>query len=187
MEDSFDILTDHIEKIIPLSSEDKEFIIRHFQLKRFKKHQYIVNEGERAKYHYFIISGLTKLVYLDQNGKEHIVSFAMEDWWESDFFAFYTKTLATLSLICLEDTTVLSLNHDDYIKLCNENPKMLKFFLEKANYGFLGMQRRILSFLTLNTSQRYEHFLKQYPKLLNRLPKSQLAAYLGVSRESLSR
>jgi CRP-like cAMP-binding protein len=184
---SFDLLIKHIEKIVPLSSDDKEFIISHFHLKRYKKHQFIVSEGERAKYHYFIISGLTKLVYLDQTGKEHIVSFAMEDWWESDFYAFYTQTSATLSLICLEDTTLLALNYDDYIKLCNENPKLVKFFLEKANYGFLGLQRRILSFLTLNTSQRYGNFLKQYPNLINRLPKSQLAAYLGVSRESLSR
>ncbi|MND99656.1 DNA-binding transcriptional dual regulator Crp [compost metagenome] len=187
MDTNFEILLKHIETIISLTSEDKEIIVSHFQLKRYKKHQYIINEGDHAKYHYFIISGLTKLVYLDQSGKEHIVSFAMEDWWESDFYAFYTGTAATLSLICLEDTTVLALKYDDYIKLCNEHPKMLRFFLEKANHGFLGLQRRILSWLTLNTVQRYEHFLKQYPKLKNRLPKSQLAAYLGVSRESLSR
>ena len=187
MENNYDILIKHIEKVISLTLDEKEFIKSHFILKIYKKHQYIINEGEMARYHFFIISGLTKLVYLDQLGKEHIVSFAMEDWWESDFYAFYTKSPASLSLICLEDTTVLALKYEDYFKLCNDNPKMTRFFLEKANYGFLGMQRRILSWLTLNTSQRYKYFLKQYPNLKNRLTKNQLAAYLGVSRESLSR
>ncbi|MEZ0453651.1 Crp/Fnr family transcriptional regulator [Sphingobacterium thalpophilum] len=182
-----DILIKHIEEVVSLTPEEAEFIVNHFKLKRYKKHQFIIQEGDKAIYHYFIISGLTKLVYLDQSGKEHIVSFAMEDWWESDFYAFYTGTPATLSLICLEDTTVLALNNADYFKLCQESPTMQRFFLEKANFGYLGMQRRVLSSLTLNAAQRYEQFLKQYPKLSNRIPKSQLAAYLGVSRETLSR
>ena len=64
---------------------------------------------------------------------------------------------------------------------------MQYFFLEKANFGFLGAQRRIISWLTSNAQERYEQLLKQYPMLIQRVPKSQLAAYLGVSRETLSR
>ncbi len=180
-------LRKHIEKIVPLTDAEATLILNHFSLKRYKKHQFIIQEGDAVNHHYFIVSGLTKLVYNDSAGKEHIVSFAMEDWWESDFYAFYTQTPATMSLICLEDTVMCCLTLDDYRKLCDEFSKMQKFFLEKANFGFLAAQRRILSWLTSNTTERYEQLLKQYPALVQRVPKSQLAAYLGVSRETLSR
>ena len=134
-----------------------------------------------------MVSGLLKLVYTDDTQKQHIVSFAMEDWWESDYYAYYTQTEATMSLECLEDTEVFCLSFDDYKKLCDGLQKMEHFFLEKAVFGFLGSQRRILSWLTSSAKERYEQLLKRYPALIQRVPKSQLAAYLGVSRETLSR
>ncbi|MBB6127324.1 Crp/Fnr family transcriptional regulator [Mucilaginibacter lappiensis] len=182
-----EILRRHIEKIVPLSDEEFAFVWAHFTAKKYKKHQFLIQKGEAVKYHYFVLSGLLKLVYTDEAGKEHIVSFAMEDWWESDFYAFYTQTKATMSLECLEDTKVLCLSLDDYKKLCDGLQKMVRFFLEKANFGFIGSQRRIISWLTLSSKERYEQLLKQYPSLIQRVPKSLLAAYLGVSRETLSR
>ncbi|MCE7065051.1 Crp/Fnr family transcriptional regulator [Dyadobacter sp. CY326] len=177
----------HIEQIVPLTDDEFQFISDHFTNKKYKKHQFLIQEGQPVKYHYFILSGLLKLVYTDGTGKQHIVSFAMENWWESDFYAYYTQTEATMSLECLEDTEVLCLTLADYKKLCDTLPKMQRFFLEKANFGFLGAQRRIISWLTSNAQARYEQLLKQYPLLIQRVPKSQLAAYLGVSRETLSR
>jgi CRP-like cAMP-binding protein len=182
-----EVLRKHIEKIVELTEEEAALILSHFTLKTYKKHQFMTQEGDMVKFNFFIVSGLTKLVYNDGDGKEHIVSFAMEDWWESDFYAFYMKTRATMSLVCLEDTVVYCLTIENYHKLCNEFPKMQRFFLEKATFGFLAAQRRILSWLTYNTAERYDQLLKQYPALIQRVPKSQLAAYLGVSRETLSR
>ncbi|MEO7214567.1 MAG: Crp/Fnr family transcriptional regulator [Mucilaginibacter sp.] len=182
-----DKLRKHIEKIVPLSDTEYAFVLSHFTTKNFKKHQFLIQDGDAVKHHFFILSGLLKLVYTDDTTKQHIVSFAMEDWWESDFHAYYTQTEATMSLICLEDTEVLCLTLENYRNLCDGLQKMEKFFLEKANFGFLGAQRRIISWLTSSAKERYEQLLKQYPSLIQRVPKSQLAAYLGVSRETLSR
>lgn len=180
-------LREHIEKIVPLSDEEFAFILPHFVIKKFMKHQFLIQEGEPANYHYFVLSGLLKLVYTDNNGKQHIISFAMEDWWESDFYAYYTQNKSTMSLICLEDTQVMCLSLENYRILCDKVQKMERFFLEKANFGFLAAQRRIISWMTSDAKERYEQLLKQYPSLIQRVPKSQLAAYLGVSRETLSR
>jgi CRP-like cAMP-binding protein len=177
----------HIEKIIPLTDDEFDFVISHFSTKKFKKHQFLIQKDEPVPYSYFIITGLVKLVFTDESGKEHIVSFAMEDWWESDFYAYYTQTKATMSLECLEDTEVLCCTLEDYKKLCDGLQKMERFFLEKATFGFLGSQRRIISWLTSNSKERYEQLLKQYPTLFQRVSKSQIASYLGVSRETLSR
>ncbi len=180
-------LREHIEKVVPLSDDEFAFVISHFTTKKFKKHQFLIRDGEPVKHHFFVLSGLLKLVYTDDTLKQHIVSFAMEDWWESDFYAYYTQTESTMSLISLEDTDVLCLTLKDYRDLCSGSQKMEKFFLEKANFGFLGAQRRIISWLTSNAKERYDQLLKQFPALIQRVPKSQLAAYLGVSRETLSR
>lgn len=180
-------LRQHIEKVVPLTDDEFAFVSSHFTTKKFKKHQFLIQEGDFVKYHYFIISGLLKLVFTDDTGKPHIVSFAMEDWWESDFYAYYTQTEATMSLECIEDTEVLCLALDDYKKLCDDLQKMERFFLQKANFGFLAAQKRIISSLTSNSKERYEQLLKQYPLLIQRVPKRLLAAYLGVSRETLSR
>lgn len=177
----------NIEKVVPLSDEEFEFISRHFIVKTFKKHQFLVQPGEKVRYNYYVISGLLKLVYTDANLKEHILAFAMEDWWDSDFHAYYTQTEATLSLECLEDTVVLCLSLENYRALLADMPKMEHFILERVTLGFLAGQRRILSLLTTSAKERYEHLAKQYPALLQRVPKTQLAAYLGVSRETLSR
>lgn len=177
----------HIEKIIPVSDDEFEFIASCFTYKKYKKHQFLIQEGELVLYNYFVLKGLLKLVYTDEAGKEHIVGFAMEDWWETDFPAYYQQSAATMSLECVEDTEVLCLQLEDYKKLCARLPKLEHFFLEKAYMGFIAAQQRTISMMTTGIKERYDQLVKKYPSLVQRVPKSLLAAYLGVSRETLSR
>lgn len=183
----YEILREHIEKQVGLTDAEFAFVQEHFSIRKYKKHQFIIQEGEAVPYSYFIVSGLLKLVHYDDSGKGHIVSFAMEDWWESDFYAYLTETKASLSLECVEDTVVLCITFADYRKLCAGLQKVEAFFLEKVHFGNIAAQRRILSLLTSNAKERYEQLLKQYPSLVQRVPKALLAAFLGVSRETLSR
>jgi len=181
------ILREHIGKIVPLTDDEFAFVCAHFTLKSYKKREFLIQEGKSVRYAYFVLSGLLMLIHNDESGKQHIVSFAMEDWWESDFLAYHTQTKATMSLQCLEDTEVCCLSLEDYQKLCAGLQKMEHFFLRKANAGHIGSQQRILSFLISNATERYQQLIKRYPSLIQRVPKSLLASYLGVSRETLSR
>lgn len=183
----YHILRSHLEKHVELTDAEFEIVKSHFSFRQYKKHQFIIQEGEPARYSYFILSGLLKLVHYDETGKAIIVSFAMEDWWESDFQAYLTGANATLSLECIEDTSVLRISLADYRTLCDSLQKVQSFFLEKAHFGNIAAQRRILSLLTSNARERHDLLLKQYPSLFQRVPKSMLASYLGVSRETLSR
>ncbi|WP_353145389.1 Crp/Fnr family transcriptional regulator [Chryseobacterium sp.] len=181
------ILRTHIEKIVPLNDEEFEFISSCFTYRKYKKHQFLIQEGEPVPYNFFVLKGLLKLVYTDETGKEHIIGFAMEDWWETDFPAYYQQVKATMSLECVEDTEVLCLRLEDYRKLCSVLPKLEHFFLEKAYMGFIAAQQRTISTMTTGIKDRYDQLLKKYPSLIQRVPKSLLAAYLGVSRGTLSR
>ncbi|WP_276381849.1 Crp/Fnr family transcriptional regulator [Flavobacterium sp. H4147] len=180
-------LRSHIEKVVDLTDEEVAFIVSHFEVKKFRKGDFIIEEGNEVKDVYFVLSGLIKLVYEDKDARKHIVSFAMEDWWETDFQAFYTQSKAQLTLECIEDTTVYSLSLENFEKLCSDLSKMERFFLRKSIAGHIGSQQRILSFLTSNARERYEQLLLKNSSLLQRVPKSSLASYLGVSRETLSR
>lgn len=111
----------------------------------------------------------------------------MEDWWETDYLAFNTKTKATMSLQCLENSDILCITLKDYHNLCSNLPKIEHFFLQKATSGHIASQQRILSLLSSNAQERYEQLLKRYPFLFQRVSKTLLASYLGVSRETLSR
>lgn len=180
-------LRSHIEEIARLTDDEFLFVRSHFSLENYKKNDFLIRQGESVKYCYFVVSGLLKLIYDDKDGKQHIVSFSMEDWWESDFSAYFTQTKAKMSLQCIENTSVFSLSLKDYEKLSMELPRMERFFLKKSNAGHIASQNRILSFLTSNAKERYEQLLQQYPVLFQRVPKTLLASYLGVSRETLSR
>ncbi|UYQ91202.1 Crp/Fnr family transcriptional regulator [Chitinophaga horti] len=177
----------HIGKVVSLTDDEFADVLAHFSLQTFKKRQQIIQEGKEVKYLYFILSGLVKLVYTDRDINQHILSFAMEDWWETDFQAFYQQQKALLSLECIEDTAVYRLSLASFFDICQQSPKMQSFFLQKSIGGHISSQKRILSFLTSNAKERFDQLIETSPSLIQRVPKSTLAAYLGVSRETLSR
>ncbi|MCE7054170.1 Crp/Fnr family transcriptional regulator [Algoriphagus sp. AGSA1] len=177
----------HIEEVIALTDDEFASVSSYFFLQKFKKGAFLIRQGERVPYTYFVLSGLLKLIHTDESGKEHILSFAMEDWWETDYLAFTTNTRARMSLQCLEDSDILCISLLDYKNLCLAYPKIEHFFLQKATSGHIASQQRILSLLSSDAKERYEGLLKRYPALVQRVPKSLLASYLGVSRETLSR
>lgn len=180
-------LRSHLEKTGVLTDEEFALISRHFELKDFQKHQTLFESGMLVNHAYFVISGLLKLVYTDADAQEYIVSFAIEDWWESDFYAYFTQSRASMTLSCLEASTLYCLSLKNYHELSTKVPNMARFFLQQANMGFVGAQQRIISLLTTSARERYEQLRLQSPSLLQRVSKTQLASYLGVSRETLSR
>jgi CRP-like cAMP-binding protein len=177
----------HIEKITPLSDAEFEYVISHFVPKKLRKHQFLVQESERVENDYFVLNGCLKAYAFDKTGKEYIMQFAMEDWWITDYRAYFNQTPATLHVDCLEESHLLALPLHNREKLCSEMHIMEHFFRKKSSAGYVALQQRILSLMNLTAKERYEAFVKQYPKLIQRVPKTLIASYLGVSRETLSR
>lgn len=180
-------LRTHIEKIVALTDDEFEFISGHFTTKKLKKHQFLIQEHSYVTHDFWVVKGLVKAYHTDMDGKAHIMQFAREDWWVTDYRAYFNQTKASLNLDCLEDTEVLCLSLENREKICSALHKVEHFFRKKSNAGYVALQGRILSLLNSNAKERYEQFLDQYPTLLQRVPKTLIAAYLGVSRETLSR
>ncbi|MCU0239036.1 MAG: Crp/Fnr family transcriptional regulator [Pyrinomonadaceae bacterium] len=180
-------LSQHFAEIISLTDEEFDYVFSHFKTKKLKKHQFLVQAGDIVPNEFFVVKGLIKAYQIDESGKEHIIKFAMENWWITDYQAFFNQSRATLYVDCVEDVEMLCLSLENREKLCSELHKIEHFFLQKTSSAYISMQRRILSLLNSNAKERYEQLLQQYPQLFQRVPKTLIASYLGVSRETLSR
>lgn len=180
-------LRKHIEEIVSLTTEEFNHILSHFKPLNRNKHQFVIQEGDLVSKEYWVIKGCLKSCFFDLDGKEYILQFAMENWWVTDYQAFSTRSGATISVDCLEDCELLYITYEDREKLSAEMHKMERFWSRKTKAGYIALQNRILSLLKDPAKERFEKLTAQYPHLIQRVPKKMIAAYLGVSRETLSR
>ena len=181
------LLRQQIERIIQITDTEFDYILSHFTIKKFKKHQFVIQLGEGVPNDYFVLSGCLKSYFTDHNGKEHILQFGMPDWWITDYQAYYNQSKATINIDCIEETELLCLSYVNREKLCAEIHKVEHFFRKKTNKRNVALQQRILSLLSNNAKEKYDHLLHLYPQLFQKVPKQLIAAYLGVTRETLSR
>jgi CRP-like cAMP-binding protein len=182
-----EILKEHIMKTVSLTDDQFDYFFSRFKHQSYKKGQVIIADGDEVECEYFVLEGCLKSFYINDDLKMFILQFAMPTWWASDYNALYNHSRATISVDCITDAEVLCLSNDDREKLCNELHNAEHFFRWRTNRGYVAANKRLLSFMNNNVKYRYEELLKLYPELYDIVPKTLIAAYLGVSRETLSR
>jgi CRP-like cAMP-binding protein len=182
-----ELLIRNLGKHVSLTDEEIETIESLFTFKKFRKHQYILQEGDIARYETFIIKGVTRTYEVDEKGQEHIVQFGLEDWWVGDLYSFLTETASLYNIDCLEDTEVMRISRPDLELLYLEVPKMERHFRILFQNAFIASTRRVSSVLTKPALERYEDFIRQYPQIEQRVANHQVASYLGITPQSLSR
>jgi CRP-like cAMP-binding protein len=180
-------LKSHVANMATLTDDEFDYFFSHFKRISLKKGQAIITAGDTVDCEYFVVSGCLKTFYINDDLKMFILQFAMPTWWASDYNALYNNSKATIHVDCVTDAEILCITGDDREKLCREMSNAGHFFRWRTNKGYVAAQKRLLSFMNNNVKFRYEELLKQYPELYNLVPKNLIAAYLGVSRETLSR
>jgi len=185
--DKREILKQHVLRFVKLTDDEIDLFVSHFKEHNFKKGQVVLGEGDRVDQEYFVLSGCLKAFFINDETKMYILQFAMPTWWTSDYGALYSNTRASISIDCITDAEVLSLSNADREKICSEVHAIQHFFRWRTNKGYVASQRRLLSFMNNDAKSRYEELMNMYPQLYNMVPKQLIAAYLGVSRETLSR
>lgn len=181
------LLKEHIAKFTSLTGDEFEDFFGRFQPQSFKKGQIIISPGDKVACEYFVLSGCLKSFFINDDLKMFILQFAMPTWWASDYNALYSDTKATISVDCVTDAEVLCLSNEDREEVCKKIRQVEYFFRWRTNKGYVAAHKRLLSMMNNDVKRRYEELMAQYPELYNMVPKQLIAAYLGVSRETLSR
>jgi CRP-like cAMP-binding protein len=182
-----ELLKLHVAKVVKLTDEEFDYFFSHLKPQACTKKQSLISPGDTVTCEYFVTSGCLKTFHIGNESKIFILQFAMTNWWASDYNALYMGGKATVGIDCITDSSVLCLTFKDLEKLCSEIRALEYFFRWRSNKGYVALQKRLLSYVNKDVKQRYEELIKQYPLLYQMVPKHLIAAYLGVSRETLSR
>ena len=183
----FENILNNVQRYVTLDANDKQQFASIVQRKRVKRRQFIVQPGFVCSHQSYVESGAFRSYYVNEEGIDHTIQFAIEDWFISDFNSYINQTPASLYVEALEDSTVLQIGYDDVENLCRKNAKFERFFRLVAQKSFAFSQRRILSNLGKSAEERYLEFQSMYPSITNRVPQYTIASYLGMSPEFLSK
>jgi len=180
-------LIDHFKNYIPLNAgEIKEFYNRVTE-RRIKRRQMILQEGLICKHYSFVVKGCLRMYGVDNKGVEHNIQFAAENEWIADIGSFHSGKPSRLFIEALEPSVVLQIENQDLYHLYRSIPKLDRIFKVIIENKFVELQTRVLQNISSTAQERYQSFLGQYPNLALRLPNTQIASYLGITPEFLSK
>ncbi|OJJ16273.1 hypothetical protein BKI52_33810 [marine bacterium AO1-C] len=180
-------LLTHITEQINITETEFAQSLEYFEQVHFKKKALVIRADELVDRQFFVLKGCLRSYLLDDQEREHTVQFAIENWWVSDFTAYFTGAKSILYVECLENCVLLSIHKSTLERLYKEVPTLEKFFRRKLENAFVSFQKRIISNLYKTAEERYQEFITNYPNIEQRVRNYQIASYLGITPESLSR
>jgi CRP-like cAMP-binding protein len=183
----YDLILKNIARFIQLTPEETDRFTSVLKPRTLRKRQYLVQAGDVFRYECFVNKGSLRTYHIDNNGQEHIVMFAFEDWWTGDMYSFLSGQPALYNVDALEDAELLLIEKSQLEQLYIDIPKFDRFFRILLQNAYISMQRRISDNMSLTAEERYLDFIKRYPHFEQRLSQKQIASYLGITPESLSR
>jgi CRP/FNR family transcriptional regulator, anaerobic regulatory protein len=184
---NIDPLINYFNNFIPLNSEEKNLVIAKFHPRLYRKKQYVLQEGDVCTQFNFVLRGCLRMYKIDDQGAVHILQFASESNWINDLGSFHQLKPSALNIDALEDTVVLQISHAELISLYKAAPKFDRIFRVLIENGFIRLQDRLLQNISSTAEERYQIFLELYPHLINRLSQVQIASFIGITPEFLSK
>lgn len=183
----FEVFAAYLKEKAQLTDEEMEQVRAVTIHKRLRKRQYLLQEGDVCHYNCFVAKGCLRNYRVSEDGIEHILRFAVENWWISDQESYNNGTRSKNNIDALEDSEMLLIEKDDFNKLIDTIPRFREFRDQLKARSFDASQNRIMSNISDTAEERYVNFMKTYPDIFTRVPLHMIASYLGVSRETLSR
>lgn len=170
-----------------LNKEQNRVIDNELQQRTVSKDEVLLRQGENCKYTFFVAKGLLRAFTINQNGKEHILQFAPENWFISDRSSILFGDKSKQFIEAVEDSEVILLESETFEKLGELSPEFQKFNMFLLHNHIRHLQNRINQLLSATAEERYMDFIRMYPDILLRVPQWMVASYLGITPESLSR
>lgn len=180
-------LFDYINQFVQLTTEEQSILSSKVKIRKYLKGQFVVQNGDTCKYENFVLSGCLKTFYLDNDGQEHIVMFAVENWWTADMSSLITQTPSDYNIQCLENAVLAQIYYEEIELLYQQIPKLERFFRIIIQKAYIASQKRLIHNFSLPAKERYLKFRENYPQIEQRVPQYMIASYLGITKEFLSK
>lgn len=180
-------IIEQFNKHLPFTDEEVRLMETRTLMRKIKRRQMILQEGLICKHYSFVMTGCFRMYGIDENGKEHNIQFAAENDWITDIGSFYSDKPSKLYIEAIEPSVILQIEKLDLYFLFISIPKLTRIFKVIIEDKFVELQNRVLQNISSTAQQRYLSFLEQYSDLALRLPNTQIASYLGITPEFLSK
>jgi CRP-like cAMP-binding protein len=182
-------LRTYIEHYTATTLSDDAFahILAEFTPKKFRRRQYLLQEGEVCKYFAFVVQGAFRQYTVDAKGVERILHFATENWWIGDRESFVMLKPSKCNIDALEDSEALLVTNASIQELIRTAPAIATMVREMDQRNFIATERRLHASISYTAEERYNDLLTSHPDYLQRFPNHMVASYLGLSAETFSR
>lgn len=177
---------DYFSRISPLSNEETQAIIDSMRTKICSKGTYLLKTGQKSVHTYFILEGCIR-EYVTIEGEEKTTNFFTEDQWAISLSNDSPTDRSAHNWVCVEDTTLVVGDEQQAQELFKQHPRFERISRSIMEAAFAEQKKVLTSYLTDSPEQRYLKLLESRPELFQRIPQYQLASYIGVKPESLSR
>ncbi|MFI5154214.1 MAG: Crp/Fnr family transcriptional regulator [Chitinophagales bacterium] len=180
------LLKKNIGRYILLDDDEQSYFSSLLVHKELSRKTFLLREGELCNTINYVQSGALRAFYIDRDGKDFTIMFAIRDWWVTDMYSFANRKPAMQHIVAIEESLVWQLPRDHFDKLVTRIPKFEKYFRIIFQNAYIREQIRVLQNLSLSAEERYDHFIDKYPQLIPHVTQKQIASYLGISPEFLS-
>lgn len=183
----FEVLLENINKKVVLTEKEQEQVKTFFIPKKLRRKQFLLQEGEICQYTAFVEKGLLRSYTVDDKGHEHVLQFALEDWWIADLYSFLTGEPSGYNIDALEDAELLLINNTSYEAMMEAVPRMERYFRILTQNSLIATQRRLSGNISLSAEENYKRLIAGNTTILQRVPQHMIASFLGIAPETLSR
>ena len=185
--ESHTLILNNVGRFIDLTELEKQKYLSLLTEIKVKKKAFLMQAGDITTYEYFITKGCLKVYTLDEYGVPHVSMFAVEDYWTGDMASFMTKEPTPYFIKATEDSELFGISRVNYDLLFQEIPKFERFYRILYQRSLVSYIRRSNHGISLSAEERYIAFKKKYPKIVNRITQKDLAAYIGITPEFMSK
>lgn len=154
--------------------------------KSFKKGDFILRQGEVCKKSFLLEKGIARKYYL-HDGKEITTELFFENDLAVSFQSYCLQKPSGEFIQALTDSTVYQTDFLAFQSAKQKFPKLVELDLMMTEYYAMWLEERLFQFHTLNATNRYRKLIDEHPHIIQNIPLTYIASYLGISLETLSR
>jgi len=180
-------LFQNINKFVSIEESEFEEVILYFTRENVKKKGLLMRIGDKVLHEYFVLSGCLQMYFIDEEGIEHTVQFALKGWWLADYLALQRKKPAGFCIQAVENSELLCISPAKREALFCAFPKMESYFRAVYQIAYGSYQTRMKYILSYSKEEIYFKFRDSFPEFVNSVPQYLIASYLGLTEEYISK